>query len=181
MTTAEALQWLEQYQGVIGGALVALPVATYLLGLLLKRASRRLSGYFLALAIHLAVIPGISMAVLALYLLFFLRANLLDDLHLVIHVLPVLSMAATLWAASRIMAFDDIPGFRRIEGLMLLVGLSFAAALAIQKTRLGILFLARLEHLFIIVVAAVGLWKLGTSMLSGSDRIQTGRGAGRSP
>lgn len=181
MTAAEALQWLESYQGAIGGALVALPAATYLLGLLLRRASERLVGYFLAAAIHLTVIPGIGMAVLILYLLFFVRANLLNDLHLVIHVLPVLSMAATLWAASRIMAFDDIPGFRRIEGLMLLVGLSFAAALAIQKTRLGILFLARLEHLFIIVIAVVGLWKLGASMLSGSDRIPTRSGKTRSP
>ena len=181
MTTAEALQWLEQYQVAIGGALVVLPAATYLLGILLRRVSQRLVGYVLALVIHLAVIPGISMAVLVLYLLFFVRANLLNDLHLVIHVLPVFSMAATLWAASRIMAFDDIPGFRRIEGLMLLVGLSFAAALAIQKTRLGILFLARLEHLFIIVVAVVGLWKLGASMLSGSGRVHTGRGAGRFP
>ena len=181
MTTAEALQWLGQYQGAIGGGLVVLPVATYLLGVFFRRISARLVGYFLAVAIHLAVIPGISMAVLVLYLLFFVRANLLNDLHLVIHVLPVLSMATTLWAASRIMAFDDIPGFRRIEGLMLLVGLSFAAALAIQKTRLGILFLARLEHLFIIVIAVVGLWKLGASMLSGSDRIPTGRGERRSP
>ena len=180
MTAAEALQWLEPYQGPMAGALVALPAATCLLGLLLRRASRRLCGYFLALAIHLTVIPGISMAVLVLYLLFFVRANLLNDLHLVIHVLPVVSMAATLWAASRIMAFDDIPGFRRIEGLMLLVGLSFAAALAIQKTRLGVVFLGRLEHLFVIVVAMVGLWKLGASMLGGSPRIPTRRGAGRS-
>lgn len=181
MTTAEALQWLAQYQGAIGGAFVVLPAATYLLGALLKRVSDRLVGYFLSLAIHLAVVPGIGMAVLILYLLFFVRANLLNDLHLVIHVLPVLSMGATLWAASRTMAFDDIPGFRRIEGLMMLVGLSFAAALAIQKTRLGILFLARLEHLFVIVAAAVALWKVGASMLSGSGRIPTGRGAGRAP
>ena len=181
MTAAEALQWLEPYQGAIGGTLVVLPAATYLVGALFRRISERLAGYFLAVTIHLAVIPGISMAVLVLYLLFFVRANLLNDLHLVIHVLPVLSMAATLWAASRIMAFDDIPGFRRIEGLMVLVGLSFAAALAVQKTRLGILFLARLEHLFMIVVAVVGLWKLGASLLSGTDRRPTRRGERPSP
>ena len=180
MTAAEALQWLEPHQGPIAGALVALPAATYLLGLLLRRASRRLCGYFLALAIHLTVIPGISMAVLVLYLLFFVGANLLNDLHLVIHVLPVVSMAATLWGASRITAFDDIPGFRRIEGLMLLVGLSFAAALAIQKTRLGVVFLGRLEHLFVMVAAVVVLWKLGASMLGGSPRVPTGSGARRS-
>ena len=181
MTAAEALQWLEQYQGAIAAGLVILPAATYLVGLLLRRASRRFAGHFLALAIHLAVVPGISMAVLILYLLFFVRAHLLNDLHLVIHVLPVVSMAATLWAASRIMAFDDIPGFRRIEGLMLLVGLSFAAALAIQKTRLGILFLGRLEHLFVIVVAVVALWKLGAGMLSGANRVPSGRGGSRYP
>ena len=113
MTTTEALQWLEQYERGIGGFLVGLPILTYVLGALLKRVSRRLVGYFLALAVHLAVIPGISMAVLVLYMLFFLRANLLHELHLILHVLPIISMGATLWATSRLLAFEDIPGFKR--------------------------------------------------------------------
>ena len=124
----------------------------------------------LALVVHLAVIPGISMAVLVLYMLFFLRANLLHELHLILHVLPIISMGVTLWATSRILAFDDIPGFKRIEGLMLLVGLSFAAILAIEKTRIGVFFLARFEHLVLIIVGLVVLWKFGLSLLFGSSK-----------
>ena len=177
MTTTEALHWLEQYEMGIGGFLVALPVVTYAFGTLLKWISSRLAGYFLALVVHLTVIPGISMAVLILYMLFFLRTNLLDELHLVVHVLPIISMAATLWATSRILAFDDIPGFRRIEGLMLLVGLSFAAILAIEKTRIGVLFLARFEHLILAIVGLVVLWKLGFSLLFSSSRPPKGQGS----
>ena len=170
MTITEALQWLEQYERGVGGFLVGLPILTFVLGTLLKWVSRRLAGCFLALVVHLAVIPGISMAVLVLYMLFFLRANLLHELHLILHVLPIISMGVTLWATSRILAFDDIPGFKRIEGLMLLVGLSFAAILAIEKTRIGVFFLARFEHLVLIIVGLVVLWKFGLSLLFGSSK-----------
>lgn len=170
MTTTEVLQWLESYERGIGGFLVGLPVLTYVLGAILKRVSRQVVGYFLALAVHLAVIPGISMAILVLYMLFFLRTNLLQELHLILHVLPIISMGATLWATSRLFALDDIPGFKRIEGLMLLVGLSFAAILAIEKTRIGIFFLARFEHLILIIVGLLVLWKLGLSLLLNSNR-----------
>lgn len=170
MTINDLLVWLEQFEPWIGLGLLALPLVTYGLGALLKRLSRPTARYFLALAIYLAVVPGISMAVLILYMLFFLRSNLLQDLHLVFHILPVLSMGATLWAASHLMAFDEIPGFERLTGFMLVVGLSFAAILAIHKTRLGILFFAGFEHLLLVFVGFLVLWRLGMTRLVKSNR-----------
>ena len=57
-----------------------------------------------------------------------------------------------------------------LEGLMLLVGLSFAAILAIEKTRIGVFFLARFEHLILIIVGLLVLWKLGLSLLFSSSK-----------
>ena len=92
MTINELIQQLEPLQGKIALALIALPLATYILGAILQKGSRRLTRYLLAVAIYLAVIPGMCMAVIILYMLLFVRANLLQEVHVVLHLLPVVSM-----------------------------------------------------------------------------------------
>jgi len=96
MTINELMRWLEQFQGWIALGLVALPVVTYGVGGLLKLGTPALARGFLAGAVFVAVVPGVSMAVLILYMVLFVRLNLLREMHLVLHLLPVLSMLWTL-------------------------------------------------------------------------------------
>jgi hypothetical protein len=163
MTINELMQWLEQFQGVIALWLVALPVLTYSFGALLQKGSRLLARYLLAAAIYLAVIPGICTAVILLYMLLFVRVNLLREMHLVLHLLPVVSMVATLWAASRLEDFEHIPGFDRIQGLMILVGLSFAGLLFVHRMFVGLVFFARFEHLLLLLGGFLVVWRLGVA------------------
>ena len=170
MTINELIQQLEPLQGKIALALIALPLATYILGAILQKGSRRLTRYLLAVAIYLAVIPGMCMAVIILYMLLFVRANLLQEMHVVLHLLPVVSMLATLWAVSRLEDFGAIPGFGRVQGLMMLVGLSFAGLLFVHKVFIGILFFAKFEYLLIALGGVLALWRLGIARLFGKSR-----------
>jgi hypothetical protein len=165
MTINELMRWLEPFQGWIGLGLVAFPVLTYGLGGLLKFCSPALARGFLAGAVFVAVIPGVSMAVLILYMVLFVRVNLLREMHLILHLLPVLSMVGTLWAASRLEALEHLPGVLRLQGLMMLVGLSFAGLLALHKTFVGVHFFARFEHLLAMLAGAVALWHFGVARL----------------
>ena len=165
MTINELMRWLAQFQGWIGLGLAALPFVTYGLGALLKLCARPLARAFLAAAVYVAVFPGVSMAVLILYMLLFARMNLLRELHLVLHLLPVLSMLGTLWAVSRLEALDDLPGVLRLQGLMVLVGLGFAGLLAVHKTFIGIHFFASFEQLLAILAGVVALWQFGVARL----------------
>jgi hypothetical protein len=165
MTINELMHWLEQFQGWIGLGLVAFPFVTYGLGVLLKLCARPLARGFLAAAVCIAVLPGVSMTVLLLSMLLFTRANLLREMHLILHLLPVVSMAGTLWAASRLEALDTLPGVLRLQGLMVLVGLGFAGLLAIHKTFIGIHFLASFEPLLAILAGVVALWQFGVARL----------------
>jgi hypothetical protein len=170
MTINELMRWLEQFQGWIGLGLVAFPCVTYSLGALLKFWARPLARGFLAAAVCIAVIPGVSMAVLLLYMLLFTRVNLLREMHLVFHLLPVVSMVGTLWAASRLEALDTLPGVLRLQGLMVLVGLGFAGLLAVHNTFIGIHFFARFEHLLAILAGVVALWQFGVARLCRKSR-----------
>ena len=165
MTMHELLRWLEPFQGWIGLGLVAFPVLTYAVGGLLTLCSPALARGFLALAVFVAVVPGVSMAVLILYMLLFVRLNLLREMHLILHLLPVLSMVATLWAASRLAALDRLPGVLRLQGLMMLVGLGFAVLLAVHKVFVGVHFFASFEHLVALLAGAVALWHFGVARL----------------
>lgn len=165
MTIHELMWMLEPFQREIALGLVALPLLTYSLGFLLQKLSRPLARYLLAGAIYLAVLPGICTAVVLLYMLLFVRANLLREMHLVLHLLPVVSMLGTLWAASRLEDFDCIPGFDRIQGLMILVGLGFAAVLIVHKTFIGLVFFARFEYLLLLFAGFLAVWRFGAARL----------------
>ncbi len=165
MTIHELIQWLTQYERALVIGFVALPGVTYVVGVLLKALSLKLMRGWLAVAIYAAVIPGICMSVVVLYMMFLVRTNLLTQLNVVVHVLPIASMVATLWVASRLAPFAAIPGFDRLRGLVILVGLSFIAVLFVHKTFVRIHFFARFEYLLVLFGLFLIAWRLAAARL----------------
>jgi len=165
MTIHELLQQLAHHERTFIIGCVALPASTYALGLILRALSAKLMRGWLAVAIYAAVIPGICMAVVVVYMMFFVRANLLTQLNVVVHLLPLASMGATLWLASRLAPFADIPGFNRLRGLMILVGLSFVAVLFVHKTFVRIHFFASIEYLLVLFGLFLVAWRVAATRL----------------
>jgi hypothetical protein len=71
-------------------------------------------------------------------------------------------MIATLALIRRNVDFALVPGFDRLSGLMVMIGCSFAIALAIQKTRIWIFFGGSIERLIALAVGIFALLKWGT-------------------
>ena len=109
---------------------------------------------FLSGPIHLAVIPGVAMALTVGYVLFFVRGNVLAELDAVLVLGPVASMALTLLAASRVMPFDEVPGFDRLSGLMLLSAVAFAVAYLIYRLAFRVLFFSPVVTLVLLFAVA---------------------------
>ena len=150
----ELIHTAAPYRPWIVAALVALPLVTWGAGLVLRRMSRRGAAIFLSVPIHLAVIPGVAMALTLGYVLFFVRGNVLAELDAVLVLGPVASMGFTLLAASRVMRFEEIPGFDRLSGLMLLSALAFALAYLIYRLAFRVFFFSPLITLVLLFVAA---------------------------
>jgi hypothetical protein len=66
-------------------------------------------------------------------------------------------------------SFEEIPGFGRLSGLMLLLGLSFAAAFVLHRLTVGIFFVAPLAQLGVIAVAVFALLHWGMNKLGGKE------------
>ena len=79
-------------------------------------------------------------------------------------------MVLTLILIRRNVSFDDIPGFDRISGLMMLLAVTFVIVLAIQRTRIWILFGSSIYTLIVLVIALFALLKWGAYMLSRRKR-----------
>jgi hypothetical protein len=141
MTPREWIDWIAAQQLPVGIYLLALPVLALLLGFLHQRGIGNESPwkYFYAVLVYAACIPGMFAATITLYLLLFLNANLLD-VNALVTLAPIASMGATLAIAGRNVDFGPLPGFGRLSGLMITLGLTFGVLFALSRTRLWIVF-----------------------------------------
>ncbi|MDQ7782573.1 MAG: hypothetical protein RDU20_06830, partial [Desulfomonilaceae bacterium] len=120
--------------------------------------------YLYSALIHMTCIPGILAAIVTGYSLFFTRENLLDA-NVLVYILPIASMAVTLIIIRRNVSFDDIPGFDRISGLMILLAVTFVLVLGIQRTRIWLFFGSSILTLIALTAVLFALLKWGTYLL----------------
>ena len=166
MTTRELIQLADRHPAALAAAFVVPPVVAWAVGRLHERGGGGAAPwkYFYSALVYVACVPGMFAGVLTAYALFMSHENLLDVSPL-IYFLPVISMVVTLVLVRKNVAFAEVPGFDRLSGLMIMVGCSFAAALAIQKTNIWIFFGGSIEKLFLLAGGIFALLKWGTYTL----------------
>jgi hypothetical protein len=166
MTLRDLIQAAGNHPAPIVAALVTIPALAWLAGVCHRTGEGRNAPwkYAYSVLVYLACIPGTFAAVLTAYAMFFRNENLLDA-NLLIYFLPILSMVATLVLIRKRVSFDDVPGFDRLSGLMVLMGCSFGIALALHKTRIFIGLFGSVEMLFALAAGVFALLKWGGYML----------------
>ncbi len=171
MSVNELLKRLDDYTGWAVCFFAALPILALLVSFLYTRASKRafiIESVFSAI-IYLSAIPGVFACILIFYLLFFTRTNLLN-IDIVFSFLPVVSMGLVFGIIGKNANFDDLPGFGRLTGLMLLIAVASCVTLAVYKLRIFMGFFASIEALVGIAVAVFVLFKVGLARLSGKSK-----------
>jgi hypothetical protein len=171
MTVRDFLAFSGDNPLILIGIFCGIPVLSFVLGVIHGRYRGGMSPwkYFYSILIYSVCIPGIFASVVTAYSLFFQRENILD-VNALAYFLPIVSMIATLMIIGRNVDFEYIPGFDRLSGLMLMIGVSFAIALAVQKTRLFVFFGGSILMLVFFAVIAFVLLKVGAGMMTGNKR-----------
>jgi ABC-type transport system involved in cytochrome c biogenesis permease subunit len=108
------------------GLFVGLPVIAWLVGLMHPRGRGGGSPwkYVYSVLVYVACISGIFAATITAYTLFFSRGDLME-VNVLVYLLPVASMVATLVFVSKSVDFEEVPGFDRLSGLMVMIACSF--------------------------------------------------------
>jgi hypothetical protein len=70
----------------------------------------------------------------------------------------------------RNVSFDEVPGFRRLTGLMTMIAVTFAIALVLRSLRVWLFFSASLVWFFVLAAALFVLLKWGGRALFGRRR-----------
>ena len=143
-------------------ALLAPPLIAWVMGCSHGRGNGAASPwkYMYSVLVYWVCLPGVLAAVVSGYTLFFVRENLLDK-NLVLYFLPVVSMVVTLVLIGKNVSFDDVPGFDRLSGLITVVAVTFIAVLAVEKTRVWLVFGASIFVLGALVVGLLALLQWG--------------------
>lgn len=146
--------------------LISIPFLTWMLSFFHKPryVAKNSIKILYAVLIYAACIPGILALVLTLYSLFFIFQNLIK-VNLMVYFMPIISMVATLVIIKkRVGDFQSIPGFKRLSGLMILIGGTFIILLIIQKTNIWIFFGGSILWIFIFGIGIFFLLKFGGSL-----------------
>jgi len=120
--------------------------------------------YVYSVLVYLVCIPGLLASVLTAYQLFFQHADLMK-VNIAVYFLPILSMIVTLIFIHKTVNFENVPGFDRISGLMVMIGCSFLIALIIDKMRILLLFHGPIVMLLAFAAGVFALLKWGTYAL----------------
>ena len=166
MTTQDFIALAGEHWTALLAWFVAIPALAVLVGLCHARGSggARPWRYLYSALVYLACFPGMLAAVLTAYSLFIIRQNLLEA-NALVYFLPFLSMGVTLGVIRARVDFSDIPGFDRIAGLMTLVAITFVIILAIEKTRIWLVFAGSMTRLIGLLVGVFALLKWGAYTL----------------
>jgi len=129
---------------------LALPVIALLFNWIAKGVSHESPWkYIYSVLVYLTAIPAMFSIVLCLYSFFFQRQNLLQ-VNALIYFLPIVTMFASIFIISKEVEIDNLPGFKKLTALMLLLAVTFIAILIIEKTRIFVLFFGSMSSLFIL-------------------------------
>ncbi len=147
--------------------MVALPFLALTIGTALKRVSLKTSAGFLAVPVYLSVVPGMGSVIILGYLHLFTGTNILSDIDVALVIGPLACMIATLVAVSKVMPHAKIPGYGRMTGLMIIVGVAFGVALFLSRLRIFIGFFSSLTTLLLLFIAVYVIFKLALKKLKG--------------
>ena len=171
MTFRELTQLAAQNPWLLIGFFSAVPLLAYLFGWIhgTGKGGQSPWRYLYSCLIYITSFCGVFSVLLGAYTVFFTSESLLD-LDLLVFLLPIVSMGLTLVLIRKNVSFDDIPGFDRLSGLMVLIGITFVLALAVQKTRIWLLFGSSFLTLIVGVAVLFALVKWAASLAFGYRR-----------
>lgn len=91
--------------------------------------------YLYTVLIYLACVPGIFSITLSVYQFLFERRSVMDT-NVYTQILPILSMVVTIWLIRKNVDLDDVPGFGKLSGLMMLITVVLVVMWILDKTRI---------------------------------------------
>lgn len=165
MTIQDLLDWFSQNENLILGYFIAILILTIFVILIINRNNSKNLKYVISGLVYAVTVPGILSVILTLYTLFMLQQNLLE-VNIIAYFVPIIAMVITLIIINKKVSMNTIPGFGRLSGLMVMIGISFFIAFVLQKTHFGVLFIGGFTQLLIVFVVLLVTLKIAWAKIT---------------
>lgn len=161
MTLGDLFQVVSENPEFVLFYFLAIPLTAYL-AYLLGRDEGHLSPwkYLYSALVYMTTIPAIFAVILTVYYFLFEHRSILDT-GLVIQVLPVLSMILTLWLIRLNVEFDLIPGFKKLSGLIIVIGIVLALMWIVDRMHFIAFTYMSFGTVLLILLGMIILFKWG--------------------
>ena len=161
MTLNDLFTFLSEHPVYTIGYIILIPAITGIIGILVpEKGGEKPWNYFYMFLLYLISIPGIFAITLLVYSFLFERTSIYD-IDLITHVLPVISMVATIWLTRRNVNLDDVPGFDKLTGLIMMITTVLVLLWVLDKTRIVIFSYLPFVYVLLIIVALLLIFRWG--------------------
>lgn len=168
MTLQEFFEYLTNNPANIIFYFAIIPFAALLAGWLGK-GEGHLSPwkYLYATLVYMACVPGILAVALNVYLFLFEKQSIFDA-DIFTQILPILSMMLTIIIIRRNVDLDDVPGFEKLSGLIMMISAVLIIMFFLDRTRIYIFSYLPLGNAIIAFIVLLLVIRFGWRRLSGA-------------
>jgi hypothetical protein len=165
MTLGDFFNMLSENPSVILFYFISVPLTAFL-AYIFGRGDGDISPwkYLYSVLVFLVCIPGIFAITLSIYLFFFERISIMET-NMFTQILPVISMIATLALIRKNVCFEDIPGFGKITGLIMVIAAILILMWVFDKTHIIAITFMPFYYVVIIFVVLLVAIRYGTKMM----------------
>ena len=120
--------------------------------------------YLFSVLIYAVSIPGIVSVMMVVYGFFFQRVNFLN-VNILAYFVPIAVLMFVFVMFNKVIGLKNIPGFKRIIGLFLMIGFAFLISYILQRMFFGVIFFGKFQTLLIIFGVILLAIKIGWDRL----------------
>lgn len=175
MTLADFFQKIADTPSYIIFYFTIIPVTALLAGWLGKGEGHIAPWkYLYSTLIYLVSVPGIFAVTLSIYFFLFEKRSILQT-DVFVQILPVVSMIATLLLIRKNVRLDDIPGFDKLSGLIMMITATLAIMWFFDRTRIIAFTYIPFQYVILIFIGLLIVIRLGWKRLFADDRPRAGQ------
>ena len=167
MTLGEFFEVVGNNPSIILFYFIAVPL-TALLAWIFGRKEGHISPwkYLYTTLIYMALVPGIFAVTLSAYMLLIERQSI-QNIDLFTQIIPIISMALTLFLIKQNTSIRDIPGFGKLSGLMLIITVVLILLMILNHTHIFAITTFPFYYVIIFLIILFVVIRIGIKKISG--------------
>jgi len=120
--------------------------------------------YLYSILLYLVCVPGILAVGLGIYLFLFERRSIFDT-NVLLELLPIISMVATILITRRNADINEIPGFDKLSGLVMMISAALAIMWFVDRMRIVVFSYMPIQYLLFIFIGLMVIIRYGWSKM----------------